>query len=104
MKQADEHVAAPRQRGEGPVAVSARFDRRRLRIVVSLASGLEIGFRPDDAQGLAGASPEQLAQIEISPSGQGLHFPLLDADLFLPALLEGHFGSKRWMTAQIGLN
>lgn len=93
---------AAQQRRDGPVAVRARFDRRRMRVVVSLASGLEIAFRPEDAQGLEGASAEQLSQIEISPSGQGLHFPLLDADLFLPALLEGHFGSKRWMAAQIG--
>jgi len=48
------------------------------------------------------ASAKQLAQIEISPSGQGLYFPLLDADLFLPALLEGHLGSKRWIAEQMG--
>jgi hypothetical protein len=34
--------------------------------------------------------------------GFGLHFPALDADLYIPALLEGFFGSKRWMAARLG--
>jgi len=38
-----------------------------------------------------------LTEIEISPSGLGLHFPKLDADLYLPALLEGFMSSKEWM-------
>ena len=44
----------------------------------------------------------QVTQIEISPSGLGLHFPELDADLYLPAVLEGFLGSRRWMAAQLG--
>src|SRR5580658_2994541 len=31
------------------------------------------------------------------PSGLGLHWPQLDADLYVPALIEGAFGSRRWM-------
>jgi hypothetical protein len=30
-----------------------------------------------------------------------LHWPLLDADLYVPSLIEGAFGSRRWMQ-QIG--
>ncbi|MER8672015.1 DUF2442 domain-containing protein [Mesorhizobium sp. M1156] len=33
----------------------------------------------------------------ISPTGLGLHWPQLDADVDVPALLQGVFGSKRWM-------
>jgi hypothetical protein len=43
------------------------------------------------------ATPAQLEPIEISPSGFGIHFPKLDADLYLPALLEGFLGSRKWM-------
>jgi hypothetical protein len=32
----------------------------------------------------------------------GIHFPTLDADLYVPALLEGVRGSKSWMAAQLG--
>ncbi|MEO8298512.1 MAG: DUF2442 domain-containing protein [Burkholderiales bacterium] len=85
-----------------PTAVAARYDRRIGRIVIELATGLEIAFKPHDAQGLENAKPEQLTAIEISPSGLGLHFPALDADLYLPALLEGFLGSRNWMAAAMG--
>jgi hypothetical protein len=62
-------------------------------VVVGLSNGLEISFSPRDAQGLETATWEQLRQIEIDPPGFGLHFP---------ALLEGSFGSKRWMAARLG--
>jgi hypothetical protein len=48
------------------------------------------------------ATPTDLGEIEISPSGFGLHFPRIDADLYIPALLEGFFGSRRWMAARLG--
>ncbi len=88
-------------RGAG-YAVSARYERRTKRIVVRLDSGLELAFPPDLAEGLAGASPEALAGIEISPTGLGLHWPALDADLYLPALMQGVFGSRQWMAARLG--
>jgi hypothetical protein len=83
-------------------AVSARYDRRRSRIVVRLSTGLELAFPPALAEGLAGAAPADLADIQISPSGLGLHWPRLDADLYVPALLQGIFGTRRWMAAQLG--
>ena len=85
-----------------PAAVAVRYDRRIARIVISLASGLQIAFAPGDAQGLERAHPADLADAEISPSGLGVHFPKLDADLYIPALLEGFLGSKRWMASQMG--
>jgi hypothetical protein len=72
-----------------------RYERRTKRIVVRLDSGLELAFPPDLAEGLAGASPEALTGIEISPTGLGLHWPALDADLYLPALMQGVFGSRQ---------
>lgn len=90
------------RRKAGPVAVAARYDRRTGRVIVALGSGLEIRFAPADAQGLERAAPADLAPIEISPSGLGLHFPKLDADLYAPALLEGLLGSRAWMAARLG--
>jgi hypothetical protein len=37
---------------------------------------------------LLAASPEQLKVIEISPSGYGLYWPLLDVDLAIEPLLQ----------------
>jgi hypothetical protein len=59
-------------------------------------------FSPRDAEGLEKATPAELETIEISPSGLGIHFPKLDADLYLPALLEGFWGSRKWMANRLG--
>jgi Protein of unknown function (DUF2442) len=95
------NMRAARLRDAGPTAVSATYDRRSDRVVVKLTSGIDIGFSPRDMQGLEIAKPAQLNPIEISPSGLGLHFPKFDADLYLPALLEGVFGSRRWMATRL---
>ncbi len=99
LRQAEDRLAAVREAGH---AVSARYDRRRSRVVVVLDTGVELAFPTRLAEGLAGASPEDLAAIEISPAGLGLHWPRLDADLYVPALLQGVFGSKAWMARQLG--
>ena len=88
--------------GQGPIATGAHYDRKSGRIVVSLDSGLDIAFPPTSVEGLERASAADLAEIEITPTGLGLHFPRLDADLYLPALLGGRFGSRRWMAARLG--
>ena len=102
-----DEFAAANERAAGrlaktPTAIAAYYDRRRGRVVVDLSSGLSIAFKAQAAQGFEHAKPAQLAVIEISPSGLGLHFPALDADLYLPAVLEGGLGSRRWMAAQLG--
>ena len=89
-------------RSKTATAISARYDRRSGRIAVELSTGLLIAFRSADAEGLEHAKPEQLTKIEISPSGFGLHFPAVDADIYIPGLLEGLLGSRRWMAAQLG--
>lgn len=86
----------------GPSAVSVHYDRRIARVVVRLNTGLELAFPPHLAEGLEHAKPDDLTDIEITPSGLGLHFPKIDADLYLPALLEGVFGSREWMAQQLG--
>lgn len=83
-------------------AVSARYDRRAKRVIVSMSNNIEIAFPARQAEGLAGASDEALSEIEITPAGLGLHWPALDADVYVPDLLKGIFGSKSWMAAQLG--
>lgn len=100
LQQAEERM---RERLEGqPRAVEARYDRRVSRIVVTLDNGLELAFPPRMAEGLADAKAADLMAIEITPTGLGLHWPRLDADLYLLSLLAGVFGSPAWMAAQLG--
>ena len=70
--------------------------------MVHLSSKLIVSFSPADAEGLEGAEPSQLKEIEITPSGFGLHFPAVDADIYVPGLLEGFLGSKAWMASRLG--
>lgn len=107
MKITDDMVEAANRRAAVkkaafPAVVSVHYDRRVARIVIALASGLELAFSPKHAQGLENAHPADLMDAEVTPSGLGVHFPRLDADLYLPALLDGFLGSKRWMAAEIG--
>lgn len=101
FEQAEKGMAVLREAGH---AVSARYDRRRSRVIVMLNTGVQLAFPTKLAEGLAGAPPESLAEIEISPAGLGLHWPQLDADVYVPALLQGIFGSKNWMARQLGAN
>jgi len=89
-------------RREFPHAVAARYDRHNRKVVIDLSSKLSLSFSPDDAQGLENARPAELEAIEVTASGFGIHFPKLDADLFVPGLLEGLMGSKKWMAARLG--
>jgi hypothetical protein len=97
--QAEANAQAVRTAGH---AVSARYDARHGRVVVRLNTGVLLAFPAELAEGLAGATRADLAEIEISPAGTGLHWPRLDADLYIPALLQGVFGSKSWMARQLG--
>jgi hypothetical protein len=99
LREAEERMEAARA---GGYATAARFDRRRGRVVVKLNTGLELAFPPELAEGLAGADEQALAEIEISASGLGLHWPKLDADLYVPGLMQGVFGSRRWMARELG--
>jgi hypothetical protein len=85
-----------------PHALRAGYDRRRGRILIHFSTGLDVSFSARDAQGLEKATAAQLERIEISPSGCGIHFPKIDVDLYLPALLMGFLGSRNWIAGRLG--
>lgn len=84
-----------------PRAKKARYDKRSGRVVIDLTNGCTFAFPFELGQGLAGATAEQLAAVEVTPGGYGLHWEALDVDLAVPSLVAGIFGSKRWM-AELG--
>ena len=101
-----EEFEAAKARGDarmrGPRAESAHYDAGRDRVIVRLTTGVEIGFAPRDVEGLHDASVDDLKAVEVEAFGLGIHFPAIDADLYVPALLEGMLGSTRWMAARLG--
>ena len=85
-----------------PRAAAARYDRRSERVIVELANGCTFAFPPKLVQGLEAATEEQLSQVEILGAGSGLHWEALDADLSIPGLLAGLFGTKAYLAQQAG--
>lgn len=81
---------------------AARYDLKSQRIVITLVSGVDLTVPPAIVQGLTTATPEQLSEIEISPMGTGIHFPLVDADILVPELLKGYSGTRKWMARELG--
>ncbi len=56
--------------------------------MILIVDGKEYSFALTDiSQRLAKASPAERAAYEISPSGYGIHWPLIDEDLSIDGLL-----------------
>jgi hypothetical protein len=103
----DDDIEAATQRGEAlsaerPKAVAARYDVARGLVEIAMGNGAFFSFPPALAQALRDATPDQLKDIEVVGAGSGLYVPAIDADLYVPALVEGVFGSKAWMAARMG--
>lgn len=103
----DAEIDAAAARGKAlravePRAASARYDRRKGQVVVDLINGCTFAFPARLAQGLEEATDAQLAQVELLGAGYGLHWEALDADLSIPGLLAGIFGTKAYMARRAG--
>jgi len=85
-----------------PRAATARYDRGSGRMIVELTNGCTFAFPPKLAQGLEAATEAQLSEVEILGAGSGLHWEALDADLSIPGLLAGLFGTKAHLARQAG--
>lgn len=83
-------------------ATAARYDAAAERLIVSIHNGVELAIPVHLIQDLAGGDPADLSEIEITPAGLGLHWPRIDADVYVPGLMSGVFGSRKWMAAQLG--
>ena len=85
-----------------PRAAAARYDRTNGRIVVDLTNGCTFAFPPRMAQGLETATEDELVAVEILGAGYGLHWEALDADVSVPGLLAGLFGTRAHMARLAG--
>lgn len=95
------YAAGKKAASEEPRAESVYYDKGNDLIVIELKNGAIFSFPPKLAQGLEAATPEQLADVWIPPSGSSVHWESLDADFGIPELLAGIFGTKSWM-AELG--
>jgi hypothetical protein len=81
---------------------SVAYRRATKRVVIELITGIQLSIPVDRIEGLAEADAGALAEMDISPSRLGIHWPQLDVDLYIPGVLQGHLGSRKWMATQLG--
>lgn len=78
-------------------AVKAWYDEESDKVVICLSDDAELRLPRKKLQFLAEAESKQLSQIEIEAAGTILHWPELDVDHYVPGLLQGVFGTRRYM-------
>jgi len=69
--------------------------------VVELVNGCAYVFPAQRVQDLHGASEADLSRVEVDGVGFNLHWPMLDVDLYVPALVAGIFGTRAWMAREV---
>jgi len=82
-------------------AVAAHFDQATGRVVIDLANGCAYAFPACLVQDLQNAKADDLCGVEIDGLGFNLHWPALDVDLYVPALVAGIFGTREWMRGEL---
>lgn len=96
-----EELARARAEGElaertEPRAVHAEYDAGRGVVLMQLASGQWYGFSPSLVRELAGASPQDLAAVEVEAFGEALHWEALDADVSVPGIIFDSLDAPAW--------
>ncbi|HEX7728551.1 MAG TPA: DUF2442 domain-containing protein [Terracidiphilus sp.] len=85
-----------------------KYSRRVLKVSYSKASDVIRLLLEDGAtysvprrllQGLSDARTSELRPIQVVGEGTGLLWPLLDVSHYVPALLQGVYGTEKWMTS-----
>lgn len=99
----DEQLATAEARGRAmletePRAASARYDADTGRIIVDLTNGCTFAFPARRVEELETASDAEIAEVQVAGAGFGLHWPSRDADLTLGGLMNGVFGTRKWMS------
>lgn len=84
-----------------PRASAAHYDQATGRVVIDLVNGCSYAFPSRLVQDLQGASSDDLSKVEVDGMGFNLHWPTLDVDLYVPALVAGIFGTRDWMIREL---
>ena len=84
-----------------PRAAAAQYDPATGRVVVELVNGCSHAFPARLVQDLLGAGRVALSRVEVDGMGFNLHWPTLDVDLYVPALVSGIFGTRAWMAREL---
>lgn len=81
-----------------PLAKQVQYVPRFKLLIVELTNGRRLALPIEDLQGLENAAAKQLQNIEILGLGTGINFPDIDVGFYVPSLIEGVYGNRRWMS------
>jgi Protein of unknown function (DUF2442) len=85
-----------------PQAAAADYDPETNRLRIELKNGVVFIVPCELIEGLRGADPAQIAEVELGPRGASLHWERLDQDFSVAGLMAGVFGSRVWMAKELG--
>ena len=99
-----ERFARARARGKAhaqdpSAVVEAQYDARRDAIDLRFHSGGSMTIPREIIPGLADVPATALGWISVSPAGDALSWPSLDADVYVPGLVERAFGTRLFARA-----
>ncbi len=80
-----------------PKAKALSYNAKSRRMVIELENGVSAIIPVGLIEVLQNASNEQINDVEIAVEGLYLRWTSLDEDLFVPNLLQGIFGTRKWM-------
>ena len=80
-------------------AEKAAYDHTTGEVTIFLNNGCRFTFPGSFIQELRDASPEDIAQIEVTPHGTALRWKKLGADYSVTGLISNMFGTKSWMAS-----
>lgn len=83
-------------------ATAVAYEPARRAIILEFEDGSFFGVPADRLEGLRDASETARAHVLLQGGGTGLHWPDLDLDFTVLGLLDGLFGTRAFMTSQLG--
>ena len=83
-----EATAAGKKELDRPRARSVSYDAVRARLIIDLVSGAVLDIPLPATERLLKATDRERGTIELTPFGLGIHWPLVDEDLYVPTLVE----------------
>ncbi len=96
--QIDRAISRAARLPDEPRAIGIEYRPGLDLFIVTLSNGERLVLQRELLEGLQSATRRQLANVEITPQGSGLHWPDLDVDLYVPSLRRHVYGTKQWMS------
>jgi hypothetical protein len=102
-RQNEQAIRAAREADQvEPRATAVSYDPNQALVLVHLRSGFTFGFPPERIPGLEKATPKELTQVRVSPSGDGLHWGDLYVDASLTGLMADALNLREWAPRIMG--